>query len=189
MRRSKFSNAAAEMRILLSLLFLTCAFTCGSNAQSAGAYHGIYATAGPPQTINSYLTLQDGNMGGCTHTFTDSELLFGPSGLGGSSNFNNSVFSTQTGFTDTWNDLISLGADGPYQVTVNSSAFCSCIDEPFYNSGNENETVYPLPAITSLTNTSYAPFQPYVDTPQSAGQYLVIWGTDLTAGGPPTLHT
>jgi hypothetical protein len=122
-------------------------------------------------------------MGTCTHTFTDTLQFWGPGSLSGNDNFNNSQFSTSTGFTDTWNDLIQVGADGPYQLTTSSTAACSCIGETFYNSGNDAQTAYPLPAITSLTLSTYAPFQPYVDTPQSANQYLVIWGNDLTADG------
>ena len=171
------------MRTLLLTLIAAGALIPEMNAQSASAYYAAYSSGGTSQTMEASLTMQDGNMGSCNHVFTDSLAISGPGGIEGSGNFSNNTYSSQTAFTKTWNDLLPVGADGPYPVTTSSSAYCDCIDEEFYNNGGEGETIYPVPVLQSLTTPNYAPFQPYVDTPQSANQAMVIWGLDLTAGG------
>jgi len=130
-------------------------------------------------------------MGTCIHTFNDSLVLTGPGGLYGNNDFSNASMSKSNGaFTTTFNDLINIGTDGPYSIATSTTGFCSCVNYQFYNSGNQGATVYPQPLITALTDGNYNSFSPYVDTPQSANQYLIVWGSFLTAGGasnPPTI--
>ena len=179
------------MRILRFSLMLVFVFARPAGAQTGSSYWGYSVSGSSPETINAYLTVQGGDMGTCIHTFNDSLVLTGPGGLYGNNNFNNASMARSNGaFTTTFNDLLNVGADGPYSIATSTTGFCSCVNYQFYNSGSQGGTVYPQPRITALTDGNYNSFRPYVDTVQSANQYLIVWGSFLTAAGasnPPTI--
>jgi len=90
------------------------------------------------------------------------------------------------GSSTTFKDVQSGGPQDAYDPVATGSIPDD--GDKFYYPGRL--TYVDPPAIQCLTNASYAPFQPYVDTPQSAGQSLVIWGLNLTGAGlsdPPQI--
>jgi len=78
--------------------------------------------------------------------------------------------------------------DVVYIVVAGDTAGCNYFGTIWSDTGTTSYEL--LPAITSLQGSAGSAFTPHVDTPQSAGQTLVIKGANLTAAGqsnPPQI--